>query len=251
MRAPIRSKKQDGARKLEARAEATLIMDSTGRLLAMSAAFSEANGIDREESIGQRFPFAWCDDSERDRCSDRLKVLTSLDLSCMSWNCCVRGAGSPEQEIGCDSGADGSEGYVGGGGRCIMQSDPGKLQIVDVDSNATIDRVKDLEAAAHRIGTTLALELEQLGLVTHVLPTAVNPEVCQDLKQLSTREWEVLRLLIDGSRVPKIAKALFISPHTVRNHLHSVYRKVGVKSQAELIDRVKGHSLSVPSVAMG
>lgn len=63
------------------------------------------------------------------------------------------------------------------------------------------------------------------------------------VSDLTTREREVVRLLMDNHRVPAIAEALFISQHTVRNHLKSVYRKVGVGSQTELIERVR-HSFS-------
>ena len=52
-------------------------------------------------------------------------------------------------------------------------------------------------------------------------------------------EREILAELVGGLRVPAIAKKLFISPHTVRNHLKSMYRKLGVTDQAALIDRVR------------
>ncbi len=54
-------------------------------------------------------------------------------------------------------------------------------------------------------------------------------------KRLSRREQDVLRHLLANSRVSTIASDLDISPHTVRNHLKSIYRKFGVHSQAELI----------------
>lgn len=59
------------------------------------------------------------------------------------------------------------------------------------------------------------------------------------LMQLTAREREVLRLLMNNHRVAAIAHTLFISQHTVRNHLKSVYRKLGVGSQAALIERVR------------
>ncbi len=45
--------------------------------------------------------------------------------------------------------------------------------------------------------------------------------------------------LAAGDWVPAIAKRLYISPHTVRNHLKSIYRKVGVGTQSQLIERVR------------
>jgi DNA-binding CsgD family transcriptional regulator len=56
------------------------------------------------------------------------------------------------------------------------------------------------------------------------------------LSELSSRELEVLTRLLAGHRVPAIAGALFISQSTVRNHLSSVFKKLGVESQQELID---------------
>ena len=61
-----------------------------------------------------------------------------------------------------------------------------------------------------------------------------------DLRTLSEREREILSELAAGSRVPSIATRLFISPHTVRNHLKAIYRKLGVTSQAELVERIRG-----------
>jgi DNA-binding NarL/FixJ family response regulator len=62
------------------------------------------------------------------------------------------------------------------------------------------------------------------------------PEIVEALNSLSMREKEILRRLCMNQRVPTIARALYISPHTVRNHLKSVFRKVGVSSQIELLE---------------
>jgi two-component system response regulator DevR len=55
------------------------------------------------------------------------------------------------------------------------------------------------------------------------------------LSQLTSREREVLARLLDGERVHTIADELFVNPSTVRNHLSSIFKKVGVHSQAALI----------------
>jgi len=52
---------------------------------------------------------------------------------------------------------------------------------------------------------------------------------------LSAGEARVVRLLLSGFRVPLIARQLYLSPGTIRNQLGSVYRKLGVHSQQELI----------------
>jgi DNA-binding CsgD family transcriptional regulator len=59
---------------------------------------------------------------------------------------------------------------------------------------------------------------------------------------LTPREDEILQLMLRGHRVPGIADRLFLSPHTVRNHLKVLFRKAGVGSQTELIERVRSSS---------
>ncbi len=59
------------------------------------------------------------------------------------------------------------------------------------------------------------------------------------LDELTKRELEILDELMEGGRVPSIGKKLFISPYTVRNHLRSIFSKLGVHSQPELIAYVK------------
>ncbi|NVB41748.1 response regulator [Pseudenhygromyxa sp. WMMC2535] len=58
------------------------------------------------------------------------------------------------------------------------------------------------------------------------------------LEDLSPREAEVLDALLAHRRPPQIAKDLGISPHTVRNHLKSIYAKCGVRSQTELLQLI-------------
>ncbi len=60
-----------------------------------------------------------------------------------------------------------------------------------------------------------------------------------DLRDLSPREKENLEHLMNGLRVPAIAKILHISQHTVRNHLKAIYRKLGVSSQSDLIEFIR------------
>jgi DNA-binding CsgD family transcriptional regulator len=55
----------------------------------------------------------------------------------------------------------------------------------------------------------------------------------------SPRELEIVGRLLAGDRVPAIAATLFISQSTVRNHLSSVFRKLGVNSQQELISLLR------------
>jgi DNA-binding NarL/FixJ family response regulator len=52
---------------------------------------------------------------------------------------------------------------------------------------------------------------------------------------LSTREKEVLSLLVDGKEYKEIAELLFISPFTVRKHISNIYEKLHVTSKTQAI----------------
>jgi DNA-binding NarL/FixJ family response regulator len=51
---------------------------------------------------------------------------------------------------------------------------------------------------------------------------------------LSSREKEVVQLIAQGFRNRQIGVKLFISEHTVRNHLHNIFYKLGVSDRLEL-----------------
>jgi PAS domain S-box-containing protein len=88
----------------------------------------------------------------------------------------------------------------------------------------------------------IALEIQSIGLVADHPAATRAPLEHPELQGLSPREMEVLTQLLSAHRVPQIAEALHISPHTVRNHLKSIFGKVGVTSQAALIRMVRSLS---------
>ena len=54
------------------------------------------------------------------------------------------------------------------------------------------------------------------------------------LGDLSDRETEVLAHLLEGKRIATTAHLMYLSEHTIRNHLKAIYRKLGIHSLAEL-----------------
>jgi len=54
-----------------------------------------------------------------------------------------------------------------------------------------------------------------------------------DLHALSTRETEILRLVAQGRDNTEIAKELYLSPSTVKNHVSSILEKLGVDSRVQ------------------
>jgi DNA-binding NarL/FixJ family response regulator len=82
-----------------------------------------------------------------------------------------------------------------------------------------------------------------------VIPPRVAPEVLRRMRaaepahgagaggdgavELSEREHEVLRLIVDGHDNAAIAAELFISPNTVKSHVASIFAKLGVESRLQ------------------
>ena len=52
-----------------------------------------------------------------------------------------------------------------------------------------------------------------------------------DCLELTARELEILRLIGDGLKNQEIAKRLYLSVHTVKNHVHNILERLGVKSR--------------------
>jgi DNA-binding CsgD family transcriptional regulator len=57
---------------------------------------------------------------------------------------------------------------------------------------------------------------------------------------ITPREKELIRLLVEGYSNKKIGQLLFISPATVRNHLHNIFEKTGATNRVELIRLCRG-----------
>jgi DNA-binding NarL/FixJ family response regulator len=55
---------------------------------------------------------------------------------------------------------------------------------------------------------------------------------------LSSRELDVLKLIVDGKNYNQIAEELNISPQTVRSHTNNIYRKLSVHTKMEAANLV-------------
>ena len=57
---------------------------------------------------------------------------------------------------------------------------------------------------------------------------------------LSAREKEILKCLVDGLSYNMVADRCFISVETVRGHIKNIYEKLQVNSRTEAINKVYG-----------
>lgn len=53
--------------------------------------------------------------------------------------------------------------------------------------------------------------------------------------EISLREGEIIKKLIEGASNKNIAEQLYISPNTVKTHIRNIYRKLEIKNRIELI----------------
>ena len=215
--------------------EGVIVLDSGQCLLYSNPAFSELVGYNGQRFVGERYPFPWCIDGEAEECETRFRFLESqrarrLGINVFAWG--ARHASGEYQPVWMNRQIIVDRRRVKLGSAIHLIDRTAKARVREASSSEDMARIELLEASLQRI----ALALEELGIANGLAPMLCGRGRWSELGTLSRREREILQRLLEGRRVPKIAQMLHISPHTVRNHLQSIFRKVGVGSQGELID---------------
>jgi len=113
--------------------------------------------------------------------------------------------------------------HAGADGYLLKRSDPSDI----------LEEVRGIAAGGSPLTPTVARTI--LGLVRATAPAA--PPEAVVAWELSARELEVLRSLMDGRSYKQIADDLCVSIDTVRTHLRHVYKKMQVHSAGEAISR--------------
>jgi NarL family two-component system response regulator LiaR len=93
--------------------------------------------------------------------------------------------------------------------------------------NVTADQLADAIREAHAGRPTLAPEAAQ------VLIKAATEPATED--GLTTRELEILRLMVNGDSNPDIAEKLFVSRSTVKFHVSNILMKLGAATRTEAV----------------
>ena len=63
---------------------------------------------------------------------------------------------------------------------------------------------------------------------------------------LSTREFEVLRLLVKGHSIKEIAESMGLNPKTVANHQSAIKQKLGADTAIQLLRKAGQLGLELP-----
>ncbi|HEY5747699.1 MAG TPA: helix-turn-helix transcriptional regulator [Chryseolinea sp.] len=90
---------------------------------------------------------------------------------------------------------------------------------------------------SHVLSTDIFIEakLDDPQLALHKLRKQVRYETSVYQEKLSSREVEVLSLIMQGLTNKDISERLFISFETVRSHRKSILKKIGVRNTAALV----------------
>ena len=112
------------------------------------------------------------------------------------------------------------------------------VMVTTFDRPGYLRRALDAGAVGFVVKTTPAARLAEAVRRAHAGLRTVDPQLANDLlfsgpNPLTAREQEVLRLARDGGPVVRLARKLFLSPGTVRNHLSSAIGKTGAANRVE------------------
>jgi DNA-binding NarL/FixJ family response regulator len=99
--------------------------------------------------------------------------------------------------------------------------------------------VKD--CSTEEVATAVRMAASGEGALSPQLATSMLAEVQRESTDqepaISPREEEVLQLVADGLSIPDVAKTLFISAKTVKNHLASIYEKLDARDRTQAVLR--------------
>jgi DNA-binding CsgD family transcriptional regulator len=88
------------------------------------------------------------------------------------------------------------------------------------------------------LGVPLTTGVGRVAVIVEPAHPALISALLMSAYGLTTREQHLTRLVLQGYSTIEIAEQLVISPHTVQQHLKSVFDKTGVRSRRDLVAKV-------------
>lgn len=95
----------------------------------------------------------------------------------------------------------------------------------------TVERLLTAIEAAREGGSYLDPQVARV--VMDHLKTPTNEADAAAIAQLSQRELEVLKLMVEGRSNPEIANELYLSPNTVKTHVRGIMNKLAVDDRVQ------------------
>ncbi len=95
---------------------------------------------------------------------------------------------------------------------------------------ANVERLMSAITAAMEGATYLDPQVGRM-VIKNLQP--VSPAPPENLASLSSRELEVLQLLVEGKSNTEIAKELFLSPNTIKTHVKGIMNKLAVDDRVQ------------------
>jgi DNA-binding NarL/FixJ family response regulator len=123
----------------------------------------------------------------------------------------------------------------------IFMDDANIFNALEAGANAYILKntppAKLMESLAelHAGGAPMTSQIARRVLQSFHPVSTISTTSPNDSEALTKREEEILQMLAAGLRYKAIAEKLFISPATVRTHIHSMYTKLHVTSRGEAV----------------
>jgi two-component system NarL family response regulator len=93
--------------------------------------------------------------------------------------------------------------------------------------------MRSVVAGASWWDTTATQTIRNTLVQANITQSLANPS--DQTYGLTQREQEVLALIASGKSNPEIAKVLFITPGTVRVHVHAILHKLGVRDRTQAV----------------
>ncbi|MFZ1307999.1 MAG: response regulator transcription factor [Candidatus Microthrix parvicella] len=100
--------------------------------------------------------------------------------------------------------------------------------------DCTTDEVAEAVRLAANGDTVLSPQLAE-SLLAEVRRLNEPQHPVSEERIVSEREEEVLQLITDGGSTPEVAAKMYISQQTVKNHLASIYQKLGARDRTQAV----------------